>query len=162
MTNLPDGDSPTRCTPVRRVSGKYPRLYSPTRNFSKSDPVPWDFLAVARFVFRSYLMQRLSYKEISMPFPKQEKQAFTVTRISAVRQKQPGIYAIFNHSYCIYIGKADCIQTSLLEHIRGQSQQAVCIFENDPQYWLAMVVAKSQLNFWEGILTREFKPVCMS
>ena len=97
-----------------------------------------------------------------MPFPIQENNAFTVARISATREKQPGLYAIFNHSYCIYLGKADCIRTSLLEHINGQSQQSVCIFENDPQYWLAMVVAKSQLSFWEGILLREFKPLCMS
>ena len=94
-----------------------------------------------------------------MPFPKQEKYDFTVAKISSMKPGQVGIYGIFNHSRCIYIGQAEDIRKDLLEHIHRKSQLVDCIFENDPQYWVAMVVPRNQLSTWERILVKELQPV---
>src|SRR5215207_10062123 len=96
----------------------------------------------------------------TLPFPKQEKHEFTLETISTIRSGQPGIYGIFNHICCIYIGKAEDIRECLLQHACGESEQSVSIFKKKPQYWLASIVAKSQLDFWERILLQEFRPVC--
>lgn len=93
-----------------------------------------------------------------MPFPKQEKHDFTVAKISTMKPNQAGVYGIFNHSHCLYIGRADDIRKSLLEHVNRESQQAPCIFENDPQYWVAMVIHRTQLSLWERVLMKEFHP----
>ena len=97
-----------------------------------------------------------------MPFPKQAKHDFTTVRISAIEPNQSGIYGIFNHSHCIYLEKTEDIKESLLQHVTGKSDQAACIFQNDPQYWLAAIVPKSKLMFWERILLGEFRPVCLA
>jgi hypothetical protein len=94
-----------------------------------------------------------------MPFPKQPKHDFTVSVISKVTPKQPGIYGIFNHSCCIYIAQAEDIRESLLKHANNESSDSAWIFERDPQYWQAAIVHESQLSFWEKILSREFKPL---
>jgi hypothetical protein len=95
-----------------------------------------------------------------VPFPKQEKHEFTLETISTIRPGQPGIYGIFNQTRCIYIGKSEDIRECLLQHARGESEQSVSISKKKPQYWLASIVAKSQLDFWERILLQELKPVC--
>ena len=96
-----------------------------------------------------------------MPFPKQQKHDFTTAKICTIKPNQSGIYGVFNHSWCIYIGKAEDIRESLLQHANGESNQSACILKNGPQYWLAAIVQKSQLSFWERILLGEFKPVCI-
>lgn len=94
-----------------------------------------------------------------MPFPKQPKHDFTIPVINTVTPKQPGIYGIFNHSYCIYIAQTEDIRESLLKHVNNDSDHSAWIFEHDPQYWQAAVVEKSQLSFWERILITELKPL---
>jgi len=74
---------------------------------------------------------------------------------------QPGVYGIFGRSGCIYIGKSEDIQMSLLEHICGESEQSPCILKYDPLYWLAAILDKRQLLTWERILRSEFDPVCV-
>jgi hypothetical protein len=97
-----------------------------------------------------------------MPFPKQDKHGFTLSKISKVQPNQAGVYGIFNHAGCIYIEKAKDIRESLLLHVSQQSEQSQCIFGHDPQYWLALVVDRSQLFTWERILCREFAPHCLT
>ena len=36
-----------------------------------------------------------------MPFPKQGKHDFTITKVSGAHSNQAGVYGIFNHSGCI-------------------------------------------------------------
>lgn len=97
-----------------------------------------------------------------MKFPKQAKHAFTLSGISAARPYQPGVYGIFNSSCCIYIAKAEDIRASLLQHFQRSSDMSCCIFENEPDYWLATIVDRSLLSFWENILLGECSPVCIS
>jgi hypothetical protein len=95
-----------------------------------------------------------------MPFPKQQKHDFTPATISKVGANQAGVYGIFSHTRCIYLGRGEDIRESLLQHVNGQSGQSAYIFENDPQYWLAVVVGKQLLALWEEILLKEFQPLC--
>jgi len=97
-----------------------------------------------------------------MIFPKQVKHEFTLSGISAAHHYQPGVYGIFNHTGCIYIAKAEDIRASLLQHFQGGSDISCCIFENEPVYWLATIVDRSLLSFWENILLSECSPVCIS
>jgi hypothetical protein len=97
-----------------------------------------------------------------MVFPKQVKHEFTLSGISAAHPYQPGVYGIFNHSRCIYVAKAEDIRASLLQHFEGRSDVSCCIFENEPVYWLATIVDRSLLSFWENILLSECRPVCIS
>ena len=99
-------------------------------------------------------------EELTMPFPKQDKHDFTVSKISTMEPNQAGVYGIFSHSGCIYLGTADDIRASLLQHVGRQSQQSGCIFEYQPQYWLAAVLEKKQVHTWERILWAEFEPFC--
>ena|SRR5215208_932416 len=97
-----------------------------------------------------------------MPFPKQQRHDLTTAAIRSMQPNQSGIYGIFNHLHCIYIGKTEDIRESLLQHANRESEQSACIFKNDPQYWLASIVSKSQLGFWERMLLGEFRPVCIA
>jgi len=97
-----------------------------------------------------------------MPFPKQQKHDFTNATLSTLHTDQSGIYGIFNHTCCIYIAMAEDIRESLLQHLNGQSSQFACISENDPQYWLASIVHKTLLSFWEKILLAKYSSVCVS
>src|SRR5262245_12691643 len=100
-------------------------------------------------------------QEARMPFPKQDRHDFNLRKISMAHPNQPGVYGIFSRSGCIYIGKSEDIQMSLLQHIRRESEQSRCILHYDPRYWLAVIVDKRQLLIWERILHREFEPVCL-
>lgn len=94
-----------------------------------------------------------------MPFPKQPKHDFTLDTIASIRPHQPGVYGIFNTTHCIYVGQAEDIRESLIRLANREANESTWIFEHHPQYWQAAIIHKSQLSFWEKILTRELKPI---
>ena len=70
-----------------------------------------------------------------------------------------GVYGIFQSSgACVYVGRADNIEQRLLQHVRGDSDQAPCINRNSPSYFQFESTSDSYSR--ESSLIRELSPIC--
>jgi hypothetical protein len=94
-----------------------------------------------------------------MPFPQQSPIPFTESGIQSMNSGQAGCYGIFNSRGCIYVGQSDDIRLRLLQHLRGQSDQAGCIWEYGPTYCLGVVGWMDRFAE-ERRLIAELRPVC--
>ena len=82
-----------------------------------------------------------------MPFPEQAPWPYSEEGIQRLNAGQRGVYGIFHQIQLgspstqpwIYIGKADDLRSRLLEHVRGQSDQAACIEDWTPTHFVAVV-----------------------
>jgi len=94
-----------------------------------------------------------------MPFPK-NRWDFNKASIESLKQNQIGVYGIFNSQKCVYVGKAKCLHTRLLEHFNHESDQSNCIWSNSPTYFQGVIVDQSNLDNEEMALIKEYDPIC--
>lgn len=79
----------------------------------------------------------------------------------------PGVYQIACHTpdkqdlVYIYVGQAKDIQYRLLEHLRGESDQAACIDSHGPEFFFSEVIFDPRLrDAQEQCLIEALTPHC--
>jgi excinuclease UvrABC nuclease subunit len=99
---------------------------------------------------------------IHMPFNSNGEFAFTEHMIKMVAPTSAGVYGIHNGRIWVYVGEAQNIEERLLSHVRGESDQSVCIFTNAPTQFLWELVPGGQLSrrVRESTLIEELRPAC--
>ena len=80
---------------------------------------------------------------------------------------QPGVYMIFKmpeyqgEPRVIYIGRAKSLRQRLLQHVRGESDQAACINQYKPEvFTFDLIPDESQQMFRENALIAYYDPPC--
>ncbi|HVX41399.1 MAG TPA: hypothetical protein VHB25_17675 [Gemmatimonadaceae bacterium] len=90
-----------------------------------------------------------------MPFPKQNPIPFTKEGISKLNPEQTGCYGIYRTGRWIYVGRAECIRTRLLQHVNDTRSD---IWKQNPTHVVAVVTQEHVER--EKALIMEFKPCC--
>jgi len=76
-----------------------------------------------------------------MPFNQTTGSPFTESGILASAPKSSGVYGIFKSGRWIYVGEAEDIETRLLSHVKGESDQSYCIKSNGATHFVYELVA---------------------
>ena len=89
-----------------------------------------------------------------MPFPTQEKHAFTEEGIESLGYSRlSGVYGIFGRKVCIYIGAADDIKARLREHLSAPRIEA-----HAPTYFLLGLNPSNGLTQAQAEFIQEYQP----
>jgi excinuclease UvrABC nuclease subunit len=85
---------------------------------------------------------------------------FTAAGIIASAPRSSGVYGIFNENEWIYVGESADMETRLLEHVRGTSDQSGCILRRKPTGFLCEPCSELTRTLRELVLIRELSPTC--
>ncbi len=87
--------------------------------------------------------------------------AFTEQNIKDNASSSAGVYRIDTRDDCIYVGQASDIESRLLEHVRGQSDQSGCIKRWKSSLFLYVLISsKKDRDDREQKWIDEKKPKC--
>ena len=95
-----------------------------------------------------------------MPIDNTIKNAFSEAGITASAPRASGVYAIFNASEWIYVGESADMETRLFEHLRGTSDQSVCIWKRNPTGFICESSPAQSRVARETALRGELQPTC--
>jgi excinuclease UvrABC nuclease subunit len=95
-----------------------------------------------------------------MPFSRRFRFLFTDREIAEHAPQSSGVYGIFNHTGCVYVGEASDIQASLFAQLRGGTDESCWIRSQNPDQFAFERVAKPDRNQREHTLIVELDPVC--
>lgn len=69
-----------------------------------------------------------------------------------------GVYAIWNHSQCIYVGETQDLQRRLLAHLQGDNP---CIAKSQPTAFNFEAVPAGLRGTRQSALIFQLRPVCL-
>lgn len=96
-----------------------------------------------------------------MAFTETTDFAFTEEGILKYAPRSSGVYGIRNSSRWVYVGEAEDMEARLLSHVRRESDQGYCIFNNSAtRYTFERVPGEYARKARERALIAELRPVC--
>lgn len=92
-----------------------------------------------------------------MPFEQPTPRPFTATAIQAYAPAASGVYGISNAREWIYIGRADDIQSALLDHLQDSHAP---LMKRQPAGFVFEVCERSRQAARQDRLVLEYGPTC--